>query len=118
MNLEFDDSDQVEIHFTQKGLRRGYKGTIGGFFDRHGDATWVEGMKFLFGAEESRSKSEFKDVAATRATAFLYAFNDSWPLEVRTSLHIDHRSLPASRAIPVRLLFHSRGQQFGPPFEL
>jgi hypothetical protein len=73
MNLEFDDSNQVEIHFTQKGLRRRYKGTIGGFFDRHGDATCVEGMKFLFGAEESRSKSEFKDVAATRATAYSYS---------------------------------------------
>jgi hypothetical protein len=47
MNLEFDDSDQVEIHFTQKGLRRRYKGTIGGFFDRHRDGTRVGGMKFL-----------------------------------------------------------------------
>jgi hypothetical protein len=25
MNLEFDDSNQVEIHFTQKGLRRRYR---------------------------------------------------------------------------------------------
>jgi len=57
MNLEFDDSNQMEIHFTQKGLRKRYKVTIGGFFDRHGGATRVDGMKFLFGAEESRSKS-------------------------------------------------------------
>lgn len=72
MNLEFD-SDQVKIHFTQRRLRRRYKGTIGGFFGRNGDATRVERMKSLFGAEESRSKSEFKDVAATRATAYSYS---------------------------------------------
>ena len=34
MNLEFDDSNQVEIYFMQKGLRRRYKGTIGGFLQR------------------------------------------------------------------------------------
>jgi hypothetical protein len=60
MNLEFDDSNQVEIHFTQKGLRRRYKGTTGGFVDRHEGATPVEGMKFPF-AEESRSKSLLRE---------------------------------------------------------
>jgi len=59
MNPEIDDSNQVEIYFMQKRSRRRYS-TIGTFFDRHGDTTCVEEIKFLFGAEEPRTKSLLK----------------------------------------------------------
>jgi hypothetical protein len=57
MNLEFDDSNQVEIYFMYKVLRRRYKGHDWRIFDRHGDTTRVAEVKFLFGADESRKQS-------------------------------------------------------------
>jgi hypothetical protein len=59
MNLEFEDDHTVEIRFTERGLRRLYKGPISVFFEKHTVPTVrVEEIKLLnSGVEEPRRES-------------------------------------------------------------